>query len=511
MVEIATNIGSPLGDVSSIEREWDDFVQRHGLTNPDAYLDAVRIEPWMLGSIQIGLTNSCNLACDFCFLHANNSLNDLQRSRMTADDLIGFCRRNAPIKEVIFTNYGEVFQFKGALQLMEALGGYVGGFAMNTNGLILDEDKIARLADLPVNRLSVSVEASDAETYARYRKKGHFDLLCANVALLTKYLGDRVLLTSVVSTGNADSVLKMPQLFAPLGIRRIDVQGMLAHERFSRADMTPLQERELEDFVVAFVKACDAHGVTPGVGAGMATLASAPRINARVERMLLDEAFFVRTCFDPMRSMQFDPDWNFAFCCAHQLYPAQGRAPDLRDIVNIPPVLKNRALLLLRAPPKACIDMCFPDGGLEPVIDYGGVVSKAGSVSMMAIRELLDFGDPQPPPSSALAVWPGSDQEPSRAAAAVRALGMDVVTVLDHDGAPLSGAAQQGQAILIWCPNAAAQPQTWVRALVHVINRRLWNTPVYLMGNPHSARRLSPHAKFRNALLPREAEECRIS
>lgn len=261
MTNIASNLGSPLGKIGTIETEWADFVTAHGISEPDRYLESVWIEPWVLEHIQIGLTNSCNLDCNFCFLHAGNALNGLRKASMKADEFVDFCSRNAPIREVIFTNYGEVFEFQGALDVMETVVGDVGRFAFNTNALMLDRIRIERLRALPIDRLSVSVEASDSRTYSQYRRKGQFARLLDNVSALAASLGDRLLLTAIVSTGNVASLLGMPALFAPLGVRRIDVQNLMAHEHFHEDGMSPLSGSKLEEFAVSFMNACEDHGL----------------------------------------------------------------------------------------------------------------------------------------------------------------------------------------------------------------------------------------------------------
>jgi hypothetical protein len=94
-------------------------------------------------------------------------------------------------------NYGEPFLHPRALDMIEHVKKNYPHIYLytSTNGLLLDERKITRLAESGIDEVTFSVDGADQRTYARYRRGGDFARLLKNMATLVgekKRLGREV-------------------------------------------------------------------------------------------------------------------------------------------------------------------------------------------------------------------------------------------------------------------------------------------------------------------------------
>ena len=96
-----------------------------------------------------------------------------------------------------FFNYGEPFVHPQALDMIEHVKKKYPHIYLYTssNGLLLDEKKISRLAESGIDEITFSVDGADQRTYGRYRQGGDFARLLKNMAALVvekKRLGREV-------------------------------------------------------------------------------------------------------------------------------------------------------------------------------------------------------------------------------------------------------------------------------------------------------------------------------
>jgi len=85
-----------------------------------------------------------------------------------------------------FFNYGEPFVHPQALEMIEHVKKNYPHIYLytSTNGLLLDDKKISRLAESGIDEVTFSVDGADQRTYARYRQGGDFAKLLKNMAAL---------------------------------------------------------------------------------------------------------------------------------------------------------------------------------------------------------------------------------------------------------------------------------------------------------------------------------------
>ncbi|MBU4267870.1 MAG: radical SAM protein [Acidobacteria bacterium] len=87
-----------------------------------------------------------------------------------------------------FFNYGEPFVHPQALDMIEHVKKKYPHIYLYTssNGLLLDEKKITRLAESGIDEVTFSVDGADQRAYGRYRQGGDFGKLLKNMAALVR-------------------------------------------------------------------------------------------------------------------------------------------------------------------------------------------------------------------------------------------------------------------------------------------------------------------------------------
>jgi len=87
-----------------------------------------------------------------------------------------------------FFNYGEPFVHPQALEMLEHVKKKYPHIYLytSTNGLLLDDGKVSRLAGSGIDEITFSVDGADPRTYTRYRQGGDFAKLLKNMAALVR-------------------------------------------------------------------------------------------------------------------------------------------------------------------------------------------------------------------------------------------------------------------------------------------------------------------------------------
>ena len=165
--------------------------------------------------VYLELSTRCNMQCSYCDLwhkdHSKEVAPDLWK-RMLPEllDILGqpkinFAGGEPMLSPVIFD----------LLQICVDRGAYPG---FVTNGRLLNEENVERLAKLNIANINISLDDDRAEVFDRVRRApGHTELLLKNIASLQKALQRHhchtfVCLKSVIHGENADRLVHMVDL-----------------------------------------------------------------------------------------------------------------------------------------------------------------------------------------------------------------------------------------------------------------------------------------------------------
>lgn len=121
--------------------------------------------------IEVKPITICNLKCKYCFVHAGDYKNNFYAE---PDYLLKFLKHAIEIKnnndiEVHIAPYGEIFGYKDYKELIKGIRSIpqVKIISIQTNGTLLNQDKIAELEKIGVTRLNISFNSMD-ENLAKY-------------------------------------------------------------------------------------------------------------------------------------------------------------------------------------------------------------------------------------------------------------------------------------------------------------------------------------------------------
>lgn len=130
-------------------------------------------------SANIELTNDCQLACTMCPRTADP--HPPQYLSVTNFDLILDRLREAGIDRVVLQYLGEPTLHPEFLNCVTTAKKKIGLVGFVTNGLRLTGELAARVLDLPVDRVSISLDGSDPDGYHRVRKGSDLELVERNL------------------------------------------------------------------------------------------------------------------------------------------------------------------------------------------------------------------------------------------------------------------------------------------------------------------------------------------
>ena len=134
-------------------------------------------------TMQIYLTNACNLRCRHCYMYADTRL----ENELTAAEIINICedfKKNGG-KYVTVTG-GEITLKKDIIKILKSIRELGLGLHILSNGVLWSDELIETVANLEVERVQISLDGFDEVSNAKIRGKGSFDKALDTVDKLVK-------------------------------------------------------------------------------------------------------------------------------------------------------------------------------------------------------------------------------------------------------------------------------------------------------------------------------------
>lgn len=134
-------------------------------------------------TMQIYLTNACNLRCKHCYMYAEKTLGN----ELSFDEVIEICKRFKEVggKYVTLTG-GEVSIREDFPELLQRISKIGLGIHILSNGVRWSDELIEIVAALNVERVQISLDGYDERTNAEIRGKGSFEKAIATIDKLVK-------------------------------------------------------------------------------------------------------------------------------------------------------------------------------------------------------------------------------------------------------------------------------------------------------------------------------------
>ncbi len=135
--------------------------------------------------LYIECTAACNISCHQACCAPETGITRTRQAGMLDFDLF---RRvvdeaGASLVRIDFFNYGEAFLHKRAVEMCEYIKSRFPAIYLytSTNGLAFNEAQARRLTHSGIDEVTFSIDGATAESYAKYRQRGKFDVAIHNL------------------------------------------------------------------------------------------------------------------------------------------------------------------------------------------------------------------------------------------------------------------------------------------------------------------------------------------
>jgi len=254
--KIATHLDVTLLEAMETFEEVRDLLYGNGVLSIDGRIsdDAELIEPhFQVNAVEnvlvIAATQGCNLACQHCYANARKPLRDemtTQEVERLVNDLASMPWKNE-VSCVALTG-GEFFTRPDALEIIDYVNAKGFKVLVSTNGLLLNDYEISRLAKHTNLKISVSLDGPITEVHEIIRGEGTFGRTVETIRRLAAS-GVSVGANMFVHQGNIDLIEETLHLAETLGVMAFNCLNMMhvgrANSRRSQRELTRIPEHVL--------------------------------------------------------------------------------------------------------------------------------------------------------------------------------------------------------------------------------------------------------------------------
>lgn len=214
-------------------------------------LSRLRKEPFLLGSpayIHIEPTSVCNLKCPEC----PTGLGLLSRPQgyltpEAYERMLGKLARNAFYLTLYFQ--GEPLLHPGFTDLVRRAKEYRLYVVTSTNAQCVNQERARHLVRSGLDRLIISFDGPNRQTYENYRIGGDWDRVKSAVVELRKARdennghGPLLVLQCLIMRGNETQQRRVRELAATLGADKVEFKTMQLMRTHQRSDLLPLNQK----------------------------------------------------------------------------------------------------------------------------------------------------------------------------------------------------------------------------------------------------------------------------
>jgi radical SAM protein with 4Fe4S-binding SPASM domain len=135
-------------------------------------------------SVDIELTNRCNLRCKMCWFHGEHGTGDRYRdSEMETGTILELINQLAAYRPHVYFGGGEPFTRGDFLTILAHAKSVALPLSLTTNGTLLDQPKIEKLTELGIDDINVSIDGPEA-LHDKRRGQGTFRKAMSNMQCL---------------------------------------------------------------------------------------------------------------------------------------------------------------------------------------------------------------------------------------------------------------------------------------------------------------------------------------
>lgn len=204
---------------------------------PDAVYDLQRLRqltpdfvPCRVGrrehhfSLGLGLTSRCNFRCPGCYYHGPDG--GATGHDMPLPLLEALLAPLPRLTSIVIGLEGEPLCHPRLFDALDCMATRADRLSLISNGSLLDAETCKRLSGYPIGFFALSIDAGDDIAYRHFRKGGELATFRKNGRALVERLGERVCLHAVVFAENMESLSRLPEVAATMGVKWISLQQL---------------------------------------------------------------------------------------------------------------------------------------------------------------------------------------------------------------------------------------------------------------------------------------------
>lgn len=178
-------------------------------------------------SIQIEVTNRCNLRCYMCWI---NTLDRSKIGDMSFSDFKKIVKNFNYWYVVKLSGIGEPFLNKELLKMINYEKRRKNRVVVYSNGLLIDKKKAKELIRSRLDTLFISIDASTKKTYEFIRKGGNFEVLMKNLKYIQslkkklKSSKPEIIFNTTLMQKNKKEMFGILNIMKKFGIKRMNIQ-----------------------------------------------------------------------------------------------------------------------------------------------------------------------------------------------------------------------------------------------------------------------------------------------
>lgn len=197
----------------------------------DSY-DDIRLE-----SLEIGITSKCNFNCRYCCAYDKKS--DLM---LSSTDVIGIIKELPDLKRVKLSGGEVTIFFDDCEKIIEYCAGEGIETQINTNGSLLDKNKINRLNRAGLDYMHISVNHTDSRQFSEYYSvdKKVFKNIARNLRLCAKQKNLDTIAETIIFSSTEDSICDVHRYISSLGVRKHEIQLGIPVVQAGWKELTPV-------------------------------------------------------------------------------------------------------------------------------------------------------------------------------------------------------------------------------------------------------------------------------
>lgn len=184
------------------------------LTDVDNESNRIKID--YMHTVNISLTNRCNLHCGYCCTESGNFISNemsFEDIKKIIDNVISYLK-----PQNINLSGGEIFIRDDIYEIIDYIKSkFKGSLAISTNGTLIKEEKIDFLVD-NIDLVTISLDGYNEDTVSKERGKGTFEKVVKLIAKLKEKNFDKINLSFVLSKQTEQYLKEFEQLTKDLQV-----------------------------------------------------------------------------------------------------------------------------------------------------------------------------------------------------------------------------------------------------------------------------------------------------